>query len=411
MFSVATGFTALIGTYVLLNYLWGKKAAFMGAILYVFMPYFVFYDRIALVDSAINSGFIWIIFFSIWLARSRRLDTALMFGFVAGITLLAKSSARLFLLVAATAPILYLQKKIHPIIHKSINYYILFGITGVIAMLFYNVQRLSPFFHYVAQKNTTFVMTKAEFFSNPFAVFFGNIQIIPQYVAWEAGFVIVIFSILGLIKLYKDDRNLFFYFMMFFIIPFFALAFMAKVIFPRYLIFNASLLLFSAVYFFKEYTPTKRMPYLFGLLIFTMIIFNYPFLFDPARASFPPVDRGQYVEGVTAVWGADELMQNMREKSMQKPVVILAEGNFGLVADVLDVFLQDTDRIEIRGEWPLDEKILIDAQRFLAEEKDVYIVFSHREEFPSEWPMEFVKKYEKPVGPKALYLYKLTSIE
>ena len=409
MFSVSTGFVALCGTFTLLYYLWGKRAAFMGAFIYLFMPYFVFYDRIALVDSAVNAGFVWIMFFSIWLARERRLDTALLFGLAGGITLLAKSSARLFLAVAATAPILFMSQKLTDTVQKSINYYFLSSISLALSLLFYNVQRLSPFFQYVSQKNNTFVMTASEFMASPFEVFPHNIKILPQYIAWEAGFVIIIFSILGLIRLYKNDRNLFLYFMFFFLIPFFVIAFMAKVVFPRYLIFNASLLLITAVYFFNEYKK-KYTYYLLAFLVVTMMFFDYPFLFNPAKASFPPVDRGQYVEGVTAVWGAEKLMDLMREKSQIKPVLILAEGNFGLVGDVLDVYLRDGDRIEIRGLWPLDEKHLIDAQKDLNDGKDVYIVFSHRKEFSDSWPMELVEKYTKPTSTEALYLFKLKSV-
>ncbi len=410
MFSVVSGFAALMGTITLLYYLWGKKAAYIGAVLYLCMPYFVFYDRMALVDSAVNAGFVWIVFFSIWLARERRLDTALLFGIVGGITLLAKSSARLFLAVAATAPVLFLSKKVFDVIHKSVNYYILLAVSVSLSMLFYNVQRLSPFFHYVSQKNTTFVLTAGEFLQNPLTVFPHNIKIIPQYIAWEAGFVIVIFSILGLIRLFKNDRNLFFYVMFLFLIPFFVIAFMAKVVFPRYLIFNASLLIITATYFFHTY-KSKYSAYLLGFLLLTMMLFDYPLLFDPAKASFPPIDRGQYIEGVTAVWGAEDLMDRMREASQSKPVLILAEGNFGLVGDVLDVYLRDGDRIEIRGLWPLDEKHLLEAQADLSAGKDVYIVFSHRIEFPPAWPMVLVKKYDKPNSEAALYLYKLTAVE
>src|SRR3990167_7104479 len=105
-----------------------------------------------------------------------------------------------------------------------------------------------------------------------------------------------------------------------------------------------------------------------------MAIFNYPLLFDPERASFPPVDRGQYVTGVTAVWGAGDLMNLMREKSQSQEVLILAEGDFGLVADVLKVYKHDDDKIEIRGLWPLDETHLLEYQPELLE-KQVFVVF------------------------------------
>lgn len=405
LFSVSAGFAALLGMMTLNFYLWGKRGALISGLLYLFIPYFVFYDRIALIDTTVNAGFIWILFFSILLARTRRLDVALIMGFIGGFSLLAKSTSRMFLMLSAGAPILFISKKTKDFISKSADYLFLLGVAGVIALFFYNVQRLSPFFHYVELKNATFVMTFDEFKQNPFAYVWGNIKIIPLYVAWEAGWLIVLFSIAGMYKLFKKDMRMFLYILAFFVAPFIAIAFFAKVIFPRYLIFNASLLIITATYFFTTLKPKMQQIFV-GILLATMAVLSYPLIFNPVKASFPPVDRGQYIEGATAVWGAKDLMELMREKSQAKPILILAEGNFGLVGDVLDVYLQDGDQIEIKGLWPLEESHLYEYQPEL-ETKDVYIVYSHREEFPENWPISLVKEYTKPGNKKSLYLYKL----
>src|SRR3989344_3822794 len=71
-----------------------------------FTSFFLFYDRIALADSAVNAGFIWILFFSILVVRTLRLDLALLFGIIAGMAMLTKSSVRLFIMLSAFAPIL-----------------------------------------------------------------------------------------------------------------------------------------------------------------------------------------------------------------------------------------------------------------------------------------------------------------
>ncbi len=409
LFSVAAGFTGLLGMISLNFYLWGKRAAIISGLLFVFIPYFVFYDRMALIDTTVNAGFIWVLFFSILLSKTRRLDVALLMGFVGGLSLLAKSTSRMFMMLAVGAPILFISNKKKDFITKAINYVLLLGVAGVIALLFYNIQRLSPFFHYVELKNTTFVMTFDEFIQNPFNAFFHNIKIIPLYTVWESGWLIVLLSIAGMYKLFKKDIRMFLYLLAFFVGPFIAIAFFAKVIFPRYLIFYASLFIITATYFLVTLKPKMQQIYL-GILLVTMTALNYPLIFNPAQASFPPVDRGQYVESETAVWGAKELMQYLREESQDRPVLILAEGNFGLVGDVLDVFLKEGDNMEIRGFWPLGEKELLDHQAEL-ETKDVYIVFSHREEFPENWPIEFVEEYTKPKNKKSLYLYKLLPAE
>jgi 4-amino-4-deoxy-L-arabinose transferase-like glycosyltransferase len=406
LFAVATGFAALLGTFTLNFYLFKKRGAFIASLLYIFIPYFVFYDRMALVDSAVNAGFVWILFFSILLAQTLRFDVALLFGFTGGFVLLAKSSSRIFIMLSAFAPLLFISKKRNELIQKSINYFILLGIVLGISLLFYNIQRLSQFFHQVEIKNTTFVMTFAEFQANPLQYFTHNFKMIPLYITWESGWFIVPFSILGMILLYKKNVRLFMYLLAFFILPYIAISFFAKVLFPRYLIFFASLFIVSATYFFTT-LKHELQSLLVGLLLGTMIIFDYPLLFNPTKASFPPVDRGQYVEGIAAVWGAQDLVEYVRQMSVSKPSVLVAEGDFGLVGDVLSVFVKDGDNIDLQGEWPLE---LNDLQEYQLElkDKDVYVAFSHRNEFPSDWPIEMVKEYKKPVGgDKSLYLFKL----
>lgn len=406
LFAVFSGFAGFVGMYCLLFYLWGKKAAYTGVVLYIFLPYFVFYERIALVDAAVNAGFIWILFFSFILVKERRLDIALLMGFIGGFALLAKSSSRMFLGLTAAAPILYIGDKPKKLISKSINYFFLLGIVAAISLLFYNIQMLSPFFHYVEMKNTTFILTRAEFIEAPFAYFKNNFWNIPLYVAWESGWFIIPASIAGFLLMFKKEKLTALYLSVFIFVPYIAIAFFARVLFPRYVLFYGTLVLITSVYFFINIKSKKIRYTALSALLFSMALFNYPYLFDPARASFPPVDRGQYVEGSTAVWGADDLMGLLKERAVSRPILVLAEGDFGLVADVLRVYDQPDDFIEIKGLWPLDEQHLTEYQAEI-ENRDVYIVFSHRKEFPEHWPIELVEAYEKPGNKETLYLYKL----
>ena len=88
-------------------------------------------------------------------------------------------------------------------------------------------------------------------------------------------------------------------------------------------------------------------------------------------------------------------------------MVLVAEGNFGMSGDVLDVHLKPDDRIEIKGYWPLDESQLKENQKLLSDHF-VYVVFSHRREFPDNWPIELIKKYDKPGNESEISLFELT---
>lgn len=407
MFSVATGFISLTGLFSLLFYLFGKKTAFWGAFLYIFTPFFLFYDRMALADSAVNTGFIWILFFSILVVRTFRLDLALFFGLIAGMAMLTKSSVRMFIMLSAVAPILIWRKNEKEIIKKTINYLILFAFVFVMAIVIYNVQRLSPFMHYIESKNNTFVMTFSDFMKSPFSVFFPNLKTIPHYVFSEMGWLTGFLGIIGLITLLKKDLNLGLYFSIWLLVPYFAIAGLSRVIFPRYLIFFATLLTIFSAYFLAN-LKSKLSKYIL-LVIFIIISFYYAygFYFNPTAIPFPEIDKGQYVEGASAGWGTKEMMEYAREKSKEKQVVILAEGDFGLIADMLNIFLRDGDKINIRGFWPLNEKVLFDNQKELKENL-VYVIFSHRQEFPTNWPIKLIKKYDKPGNQTAYFMFELT---
>ena len=407
LFSVATGLVALAGVFTTIYYLFGKKAAFLGAFFYIFTPYFIFYDRMALVDSGVNASFIWILFFSLVLAKNRRLDVALILGLLGGIGLLAKSSVRIFLGLAALAPILFFEKNFKKFLRSLVNFSFLYTVVAILSLIIYNVQRLSPFFHYVTEKNKTFVMTFQEFFQNPLAVFPRNISLIPTYTFWEMGFFLGILGLAGLILLFKQNKKLFWYLFLWFAVPFMIVAFLSKVLFPRYIIFLATLLMIFAVYFLGRIKNKNIYYFLIIGYILSVFYFNYTILFDAKNIPFPPIDRGQYVEGWTAGWGTKDIIDYARKNSTEKPVIILAEGNFGLAADVLRAHLKRNDQIDVRGFWPLDKQQLIDNQKEL-EKNNVFVVLSHQSNVPQDWPVQLIKKYDKPGNQSAIFLLELT---
>ncbi len=412
MFSVLTGIVALKGIFGLTYYLWGKKTAYIASLFYIFTPMFLFYDRMALADSAVNAGFIWILFGSTLLVRTLRIDVALGLGLAAGLAVLTKSSSQMFIALSALAPILVFKKSFKKLLSHAFNYYVLYLGVCILSLIIYNVQRLSPYLHYVNQKNGTFVLTFKEFFANPFSQVLGNLPIIPWYVSSEMGYVLAGFGLVGLIFLLKKDWRLGLYLAAWLLFPYIAISFFAKVIFPRYLIFFATLLTLGAAYFVGS-TKNKSIKVLcFTLYALSISYFNYTILFDNQKIPFPPVDRGQYIESVNAGYGIKELVQFVREKSSEKPVILLAEGNFGVVGDMLDSSVAVGERISVRGYWPLNEKDLYDNQEEL-KNNHVYVVYSHKQlkDILPIWPLKLIKVYERPYGDSTFTLLELTDAQ
>jgi hypothetical protein len=165
------------------------------------------------------------------------------------------------------------------------------------------------------------------------------------------------------------------------------------------------------VEFFSKIKRKKLFIAIFASTIIILMAISYPIIFDVKTISLPPIDRGQYIEGRTAVWGAQDLIQTIRSQSKKekRKAIVLAEGNFGLIADVLEAMKKPDDDIEIHGFWPLNEEDIYNKLPD-TEENIVYVVFSHREEFPVHWRevMEEIAVYQKPgLDPSAVYLFKL----
>jgi len=409
MFSVLTGLVALKGIFGLTYYLWGKKTAYITSIFYIFTPMFLFYDRMALADSAVNAGFVWILFGSILLVRTLRIDIALGLGLTAGLAVLTKSSSQMFLALSVLAPILTFQKNKKKFFETSANYYLLYLVVCILSIALYNIQRLSPYLHYVNQKNGTFVLTFQEFFANPFSQVLGNLPLIPWYVFSEMGYVLGVMGIVGLLLLIKKDWRLGLYLAAWLLVPYIAISFFAKVIFPRYLIFFATALTISGAYFVGSIKNKSVKALCLTLYVLSIGYFNYTILFDNQKIPFPPVDRGQYIESVNAGYGIKELVQFAREKSLEKPVILLAEGNFGVVGDMLDSSIGTDEKISVRGYWPLNEKDLYDNQKEL-KNNYVYVVYSHKQlkDIQPIWPLKLIKEYKRPYGDSRFTLLELT---
>ena len=406
LFSVATGFIALIGIFLLLYLLFGKRTAFIGVFLSIFSPYFLFYDRLAMVDSGVNAAFIWILFLSILLVRTTRLDVAIIFGLCAGMALLTKSSAQMFLAVSFFTSLLLLDYKKRKVVN-TVSFAFLYGIVFLLSQIIYNVQRLSPFMHYLSKKNNTFVMTFAEWLKNPFEVVFSNLKTVPYYVFSESGWIVIPFAILGLYFLFRKNRSLFLYFLAWIIIPYLGLSFMTRVLFPRYIVFFGTLLIILTAYALGEMKRKALFIPLISLAIGVFLVFQYPMWTDYTKIIFPDTDRGQYITGVTVGLGAKEIIAYAREQSKDKQVRIIAQGDFGMTGDILDTFLQKDDHIFIQGYWPLTKEVLMSHQKDLLTDH-VYVVTAHELEYPSDWPMKRIKAYYKLDGKSALQLFELT---
>ncbi len=439
LFAVFSGFYALTAVIVSGWGLFSKRIGFIAGLLYTLTPYFIFYDRIALVDSFVNGSTLWMFFFSVLLARTLRLDVALILGMVTGLAMLGKSSVRLYAGMMIFAFVLLVVKQSQGIFQSAIEYVkdvlhrrndtfmrvmsflVLYGVVMGIALTIYNVQRLSPYMHYVEMKNTTFVLTFPELIADPFAYFHHNITSIPYYIAVESGYALPFLALCGLWVMRKKHRALSVYYWIWIVLAIIPLSFIAKVLFPRYVLSLGGLLILPASYMLDSLRGKKILIGIVGVMVLVNGYMYGTFVTAPEKLPFPSIDKGQYIEGWTSGYGAEEIVQYARDNAEGKRVILVAQGDFGMSGDVLRTFIRDGEDMFVRAYWPLTDEKLQENQADVSTHK-VFVVYSHCKEssyvgdvladdicstFESRKPLKEIKRYVKPGNKGAIYLFEL----
>lgn len=404
MFGVSSGFITLLGTMLLAAYLFRTRfAAYTAGLFIVFHPMFIFYDRMALVDSTVVGIYVWILLLSIITVRTLRLDSALIWGGIMGFGLLAKSSVRLFMAIPLFAPMLLPKASWR----KILAYYALLAVAVCIAFLIYNIQRLSPFMHFIEQKNLTFVRTISQVISQPFNPTITNIWTIPYYLASETGYFIALSGLVGLLwYAYKEWAGR--YIFLWFIVPYMVIAVFAVVLFPRYIAFMAIPLIIGYCYILTK--ASKR----WKIILVAAYLFAacYPVwltITQPPLRTFPPIDRGQYFESETVGNGINDIVFLLKETSKTQPVVVYTEGTFGLLPYALDIYTSyDTPNITYKAKWPLTDNDFEEAQND-ASSSAVFLVIPKSRELPDSATL--LRRFERFGGKSALFVYQIRQRE
>ncbi len=404
--SVFNGLLSSIGFFILCFYLWGKRAAFVGTLLFVTCPFFVLYDRLAMVDTAVNTAFIWVFFFSIWLIRSQNWFVAMSFGLVGGISLLIKSNTQLFLGLSAFAPLLLqFDSRFRS---KTTRFIMQFLLVISISLVMFNLQRVSEYFPNMSKKNDNFVIPLSQLLQQPFVLIPQNLPRLVSFLIWETALLPLLIAAFGFVSLFKKNRRLSLYFLLWFMLPSIAFVFLLKHFQPRYMIFLASEVILLATYYISQQKNETVIKITLVLVLLINTVFNLQTLLSPTTLYFP-YERQHLSLGLGAGWGIREIMENIRTEAKTKPVIVVTQGTFGLLGDMVESQLNLTDtNIRVDPYWPLTQKEL---EMYNAEikTKTVYVVFTDK--VSGEWPLELIETYPKP-GNQAppIHLYRFTGV-
>jgi 4-amino-4-deoxy-L-arabinose transferase-like glycosyltransferase len=408
--SILAGLGSLIGLFFVSWELFKNKwISWLSCFFYSLIPFFVFFDRLALVDSLLMMFGLWLAFLSLWLARSVRLDLSLISGLVLAGALITKSPAVFFalLLPSGLLPGEKLKKKIMP----WLGFWFL-----ILALGFgiYNfLLRLGPGFQMIAARNQDYLFTLKEIISHPLDPLKPHLLDLglwlPNLFTWP----ILLLVLVGLALSLKTKLRVSLFLLLWFMLPLFAQAVFAKVFTPRYILFTVwPLIIFAAFGFywlFNQLNQWKKLKKgiafsLGGLLLLLIVLpslkYNYLLLNNPEIAPLPRNLRSGHLEEWTAGQGIKESAEFLKEEARENDVFVGTEGFFGTLPDGLQIYLEGLPRIRVIGVgWPVVEvhQSLINS---LVDNEVYLLVNQSRLKLKTEEKgLILIKEYPKAVNP------------
>ncbi|MBI4062465.1 glycosyltransferase family 39 protein [Candidatus Gottesmanbacteria bacterium] len=403
--SVFAGAASMVGIWFLAFELFkSKKAAFLSSFLYLISPFALVYDRMALYDSLVATFFLWNLYLAIRLARSPRLDTALLLGLTLGAGMLNKTSGFLSLYLIPTTLFLFDWTKPKRVV-RWIGFVL---VAALLSQGIYSILRLSPLFHMIAQKDTVFVYTFAEWIVSPTQHLEGNLRglfdWLIRYLTWPIFFAAIAPA------MERKNRREFLVLYAWCLIPLVGLASFGKVLYPRFVLFLAMPLLVAAAtttVWFYETVRTRVFQVIGTLVLFApSFIAVYYILFFPLYAPIPQADRGQYINDWPAGWGVREVNAFLLEQSKNQHITVVTEGTFGLLPYAIEMYVVNNPNITITGIWPLPTQIPEHVAEAIAREPTYLVV--NKDEVSVEWHAVLIAQYQKGLRKdRFLRLYRL----
>lgn len=401
LLSVFSGFLTLIGVLFAGWRFFNKWVGVWSALLVAIIPYMVFFDRMALVDSMLTAFVVWTLVLAMVLIKNPRYDLAMCLGYLLGTAMLTKTTA-VFSFVSLPATLLTFEWFKANKNSRLFKIFILWLIALIISMAVYNVLRLGPGFSNLSSRNQDYVHPASRLAQYPFDPFLPHVG---DLIEWLPKFLTmpVLFMFLGGlgIVIYKRDKNGVVV-LIWILIPLIIQLFLLKTFTTRYILPSMVISsLFGGICLETVLNKYKKRPHLWFagigiscLLLTPALVSDIQIVYKPESAVLPQETRRGYLEDWTAGYGLKEIANFLIEESKTKHIVVGTEGYFGTLPDGLYIYLDKEKNISVVGGGPLVSPQLIESTR----KHPTYFVANKSRVAENTPGLELLKSYPKITG-------------
>jgi hypothetical protein len=206
-------------------------------------------------------------------------------------------------------------------------------------------------------------------------------------------------AILFINKFFKEKVVL----LLYFALPFLALALFGKLIYPRHVFLMSVMLLplvaWSLNFLFAKterfFSKNVIYPKILQLILL-LIVIAYPlyvsllFAINPLKAPIADADHNQYADSWAAGWGVKESVAFFEKQAQNQKIFVATEGTFGILPYSLEMYMVNNKNVTIKAYWPVD--IFPKQVLTYAEKMPSYFVFYQPQHvvIPIDFPLKLI---------------------
>ncbi|HUC94837.1 MAG TPA: glycosyltransferase family 39 protein [Candidatus Saccharimonadales bacterium] len=332
--SVLAGLLTLIGIYKVARNLESEKTALLSSALYITVPLFVFFDRQALMESAITAAGVWGFYLLLQTTQTKKTIYPIYLGIIIGVGIFIKLQALVFLV--SIILILIYKKLFKPAVLAFIT-----------ALVTLSPLLIQGTFWASFSSNNRFMLSIPEIFSFPFALWIKNFSTTVAVSFFHLTPFIFLMAIYGIYLSLKSKKGLL---PVYFLLGIVFIIFLGRSLSVRYvtsfLVF-ASIFCSYAILSFKKIIsiPIGSIAALPALIITALLIFSPLIYFNVLDKVTTFSQKPDYVTGWTSGYGIPETVDFLSNQSKANPIVVGVRLDAGNPESAMFAYFNGSDNV------------------------------------------------------------------
>lgn len=341
--SVVWGLIGLLGIYTICKHFYNLQTQIIALLLYVFSPLFIFFDRQALMESAVSAIGIWTLFILLKILKAKHSYSDYLFlGFLWALGLWTKSNTIIFVLSSLIIYLIFSQKK--PTILRIIYSLIITALLLVPLMTLAESQQIL-----ISSNRHSF--SPSELFTFPVAHWLVNLLLLIKLIFFQVSGSLIIFLPHWLSrtkKLSTQDKAILLW--LFFSLSSFVL--LSKSPIPRYIVSFTPPLVILITKSLQQ-LKTKQQALLTTIALASFILIDLTLFFNPlsyfsiTQKLFSNPQQKYYVNNFPSGYGVKEAVNYTKNQIKDQQAIVFVRLDAGNPESTVHLYLNNQNNIKV----------------------------------------------------------------